>query len=109
VLPALSGKTFTIDGTDITIDAGAESGIFYVNSDATATISYFTLTNAAVDPAVVNDGTLNLNGGTLRQAQAAGIVNRGNLPIDDEYIAENYGGAIINLAGGTMTINDSTL
>jgi predicted outer membrane repeat protein len=72
-LPALAGKNFTIDGSGLTVDAGDNSGIFVINSDATAEIDNIDLTNAANDFALVDHGPLTLNNSDIDDCTAGGF------------------------------------
>jgi len=109
-LPTLDGKTFTIDGTDITIDADGASGIFVIADDATATIDDFTLTNSDVAAAVINDGELTMNDVTVSDALAGGIDNysacttTGNVFIGGERTGN---GAAINNNNGQYVVSGS--
>jgi hypothetical protein len=110
-LPALAGKTFNIAGTGITVDAGDNSGIFYIDSDATAEIDNIALANAANAPAVVNYGTLKMVGGTTSNCLAGADGNDGTEELDDRSYIGNRGvngGAIQIRLNDTETLNGDT-
>ncbi len=123
---ALPASTSTISitgpttaGAGVTIDAGGKSRITTVNSGASLTLAFLSLTGGNNSDtgggAIYNQGTLSINNCTFMGNSVAdfggAIVNvRGTLTVSNSTFAGNSsdsrGGAIYNF--GTLTIDSST-
>ena len=115
---SLSGETITLGGTELTltdevtisglgadqltVDANDASRVLRVNSGVTATVSGLTLSGGSV----TNSGRSAANAGGA--VQNAGTLTLERVTITDSSAVE-FGGAIYNATGGSLTLVESTL
>jgi CSLREA domain-containing protein len=110
--------TTAIDGgtAGVTLDGNGASGIFQIDSGATASLTHLTLTHGSATDGggIDNAGTLAVTNSTLASNSAGsggGIYNTGTLTVTACTLAGNTatqeGGGIDN--AGTLTVTNSTL
>ena len=116
--PIVLSNSLDIDagGQSVTISGGAALAAFVVNPGVTVTLSHLTISDsragAGQGGAVLNNGTLTLNGASITGDTGTfggGVANNGTLYINDSSFTGNSGysgGAIDN--SGTLSVKSSS-